>query len=100
MVSQVEVTIYSSELCQRVAISRQELAEMVSHGIVQPCDQRAVEWQFDEAVVTEIARAARLRRDLQIDWAGVALALQLLEEVDGLRRENEVLRRRLARLEE
>jgi chaperone modulatory protein CbpM len=41
-----------------------------------------------------------LQSDLQIDWAGVALALQLIDELEQLRAENSHLRRRLSRLEE
>lgn len=100
MTFQVEVTVCCSEIYQLVAISAQDLTEMVSHGIVKPQDRQASEWRFEEAVVAEIARAARLQRDLQIDWAGVALALELLDELAELRRENEALRRRLARFEQ
>ncbi|MGB1220702.1 MAG: chaperone modulator CbpM [Alcanivoracaceae bacterium] len=100
MASQMDVTVCTAELCQRVAITEQELVEIVSHGIVRPQDVQADEWQFDEVLVVEVARAVRLRRDLEIDWGGVALALELLEEVHGLREENAALRRRLERLAE
>jgi chaperone modulatory protein CbpM len=43
-------------------------------------------------------RAAKLRRDLELEWEGVALALDLLEEVQQLRAENRMLKQRLARL--
>ncbi|MNG41880.1 Chaperone modulatory protein CbpM [compost metagenome] len=42
-------------------------------------------------------RAAKLRHDLQLEWEGVALALELLEEVQQLRSENSMLRQRLGR---
>jgi chaperone modulatory protein CbpM len=96
----MDVTVCTAELCQRVAITEQELVEIVSHGIVRPQDVQADEWQFDEVLVVQVARAVRLRRDLEIDWGGVALALELLEEVHGLREENAALRRRLERLAE
>lgn len=99
MVSKIDVTVCSDELCQRVAITEQELVEIVSHGIVHPQDMQAGQWQFEAVVVVEVARAVRLRRDLEIDWGGVALALELFDEVAGLRRENAALRRRLERFE-
>jgi chaperone modulatory protein CbpM len=43
-------------------------------------------------------RAAKLRRDLELEWEGVALALDLLDEVKQLRAENRMLRQRLGRL--
>ncbi|MNM95603.1 Chaperone modulatory protein CbpM [compost metagenome] len=42
-------------------------------------------------------RAAKLHHDLQLEWEGVALALELLEEVQQLRSENSMLRQRLGR---
>ena len=44
-------------------------------------------------------RARRLQGELQIEWAGIALALQLLDELEQLRAENSQLRRRLSRFE-
>ncbi|MFN3712487.1 MAG: chaperone modulator CbpM [Alcanivoracaceae bacterium] len=99
MVYQVEVTVCSGEICERTSISEQDLAEIVNHGIVRPQDMHADEWRFAEVVVVEVARAARLRHDLEMDWPGVALALQLLAEVEQLRAENATLRRRLERFD-
>lgn len=99
MASQVEVTICSGEICERTSISEQDLLEIVNHGIVRPQDMRASEWRFAEVMVVEIARAARLRRELEMDWPGVALALQLIDEIGQLRAENAALRRRLQRFE-
>ena len=100
MATHINITLCSSEIYQQVQITEQDLIDIVSHGIVRPQDMQAQEWQFEEQVVTEIARAARLRRDLQINWAGVALALELIEELEALRKENQELMRRLQRLEE
>lgn len=97
---QVEVTICCNEIYQLLEISDQDLAEMVSHGIIAPHDPHAEEWYFSESVVAVISRASRLRDDLQIDWAGLALALDLLDQIDALKRENDSLRRRLSRLGE
>jgi chaperone modulatory protein CbpM len=41
-----------------------------------------------------------LQAELQIEWAGVSLALQLLDELEYLRDENSHLRRRLSRFEQ
>lgn len=99
MATHINITLCSSEIYQQVQITEQDLIDIVSHGIVSPLDMQAQEWQFEEQMVAEIARATRLRRDLQINWAGVALALELLEELEALRRENRELLRRLQRFE-
>lgn len=86
-----------SELSRRVALPLATVTEIVELGIIEP-DARQPHWLFDETVTVIVTRAARLHRDLGIDWSGVALALELLEDNRRLRRENTALRRRLARL--
>ncbi|EJT84701.1 hypothetical protein PPS11_18714 [Pseudomonas putida S11] len=43
-------------------------------------------------------RAAKLHQELELEWEGVALALELLQEVQQLRSENSMLRQRLGRV--
>lgn len=94
-----DLMICTEELCQRISVTTVELHEIVAHGIIQPEGRAADDWRFAEQEASRAARAARLHRDLQIDWPGVALVLELLGEVQALRRENSGLRRRLARFE-
>jgi chaperone modulatory protein CbpM len=56
------------------------------------------DWRFTDYELTLAKRAAKLRRDLELEWEGVALALDLLEEVQQLRAENRMLKQRLGRL--
>lgn len=93
------VHITTHEFCQRTDLSTETLVEIVEHGIVEPEGSGPEEWTFDLNYIWTVRRAARLHRDLQIDWAGIALVLDLLEERDRLRVENASLRRRLGRFE-
>jgi chaperone modulatory protein CbpM len=47
----------------------------------------AAEWRFSGAQLRRARIALRLERDLGVNAAGVALALELLEELEQLRRE-------------
>jgi chaperone modulatory protein CbpM len=47
--------------------------------------------------VTIVHRAVRLRKELELDWPGIAVALTLLDENARLSRENQILQQRLAR---
>ncbi|MCW8194480.1 chaperone modulatory protein CbpM [Proteobacteria bacterium 005FR1] len=93
------IQITTQEVCQRVDLSTETLVEIVEHGIVEPEGEQPEQWMFSVDYVCTIRRATRLHRDLGIDWAGVALVLDLLEERDRLRRENQMLQRRLQRFE-
>ncbi|MBP5072783.1 chaperone modulatory protein CbpM, partial [Pseudomonas chlororaphis] len=54
--------------------------------------------RFTDYELAVAKRAAKLRRDLELEWEGVALALELLDEVRELRMENQMLKQRLGRL--
>lgn len=85
------------EICAAAGIPTPVLIEIVDLGIIEPEGTSPQEWLFDTRAVALIKRACRLQRDLDIEWAGVALAMQLLDELDRLRAENQLLRRQLNR---
>lgn len=100
-------TLTLTEVCRRVSLPEHAVIEIVEVGIVSPvagapaagspAAGSARAWRFDDQTLVVLSRAARLHEDLALDWHGVALALDLLEELDTLRRENEQLRQRLSR---
>ena len=87
-----------TEVTQSIHLSEQALITIVEHGIVQPRGRRPADWRFDPPMVTTLRKACRLQRDLELDWAGTALALELLEQVQTLREDNQRLQRLLQRL--
>lgn len=97
MTNSLTIHITTQELCEHMNISAEVICEIVEHGIVTPEGQSPNDWQFAPALVSITRRATRLHRDLGIDWSGVALILDLLEERDNLKSENAMLRQRLAR---
>ena len=73
------------EVCQ-VCDSRTEwVVELVELGILEPTGASRSEWQFPGDSLHTAMRAQRLQRDLGINLPGVALALELLEEIENLR---------------
>jgi len=88
------------EVTQCTRASEETVVTIVEQGIVRPRGARPAEWRFEPPMVATLRRACRLHCDLELDWAGVALALELLEEVQQLRRDNNRLHRQLAALME
>ncbi|TWI58338.1 chaperone modulatory protein CbpM [Pseudomonas duriflava] len=85
------------ELSRLVNTPPTRVIEIVEHGIVEPSGQGPDRWMFDLSALHTVRRAVRLQRELELDWAGIALAIDLLDEVERLRTENQRLRQRLAR---
>jgi chaperone modulatory protein CbpM len=75
------------ELCARLGAQALELIELIEHGVarpVAPADEPAA-WAFDQPALARVRRALRLQRDLGVNAAGAALALELLDEIERLR---------------
>lgn len=73
------------ELCVVCGVHGELVVEMVAHGVIQPEGAAPAAWRFTEAALDRSKKALRLRRDLGADWPGLALALDLLDEVERLR---------------
>ena len=75
-----------TELTRLCGSSGRTLQLMVSEGLLRPRAGTApAEWRFDGVAVLRARRAVRLRRDLELNLSGTALALDLLDELDALR---------------
>ena len=98
MSTPLSVQLDLAEFCEAADLTDVYVIEIVEHGILEPQGGPPREWRFTDYELTLAKRAAKLRRDLELEWEGVALALDLLEEVHELRAENRMLRQRLGRL--
>jgi chaperone modulatory protein CbpM len=86
-----EYAVLSLEDLSRVcAVEAQRILDLVEEGILN-ARPAGMGWHFSGTSVRRARLALRLQHDLEINLAGVALALQLLDDIDELRRE---LRRR------
>ncbi|MFQ6575513.1 chaperone modulator CbpM [Pseudomonas sp. UM16] len=95
--STLVVQLDMQTLCREADLPAAYVIEIVEHGIVEPSGRTPEEWLFDDQAPVLAKRAAKLQRELELEWEGVALALELLEEVQQLRRENSMLQQRLRR---
>lgn len=84
------------DFCVHTGIAEEELQEIVGLGIIQPIETTN-EWLFDDQAVVIMRRAVRLYHELEIDWPGIAMAMNLMEQNERLQRENEMLRLQLKR---
>ena len=80
-----EVVLSLSELSLAARLSRERVVELVEEGVVEPIGTEPGEWMFHGASLWRIRCARRLEQDLGVNTAGIALALDLLDEVERLR---------------
>ena len=80
-----------AEICQACEINAEVVIEMVYEGIAVPRGETPSAWLFTGPDLPRLQRALRLQRDLQLNLPGVALALDLLDEIETLRARLRVL---------
>jgi chaperone modulatory protein CbpM len=73
------------ELCEACAVNAEYIAELIDEGVLEPAGTEKSHWCFTGFSLHRVRTAKRLQRDLGINMAGVALALELLDEVRQLR---------------
>ena len=97
MSSTLIVQLDMERFCEEANIPAAYVREIVEHGIIEPQGRAPDAWRFEDYELVIAKRAAKLHQELELEWEGVALALQLVEEVQQLRAENRRLKQQLGR---
>jgi chaperone modulatory protein CbpM len=74
-----------TELGRACAVHVDFIVELVAEGILTPFGREPHRWRFSGLHMRRARVALRLQRDLGVNFAGAALALQLLDELETLR---------------
>jgi chaperone modulatory protein CbpM len=75
------------DLSRICAVDERHIVEFVEEGVLNVVGVGMPEWQFTGAALRRARLALRLERDLELNLPGVALALELMEELQRLRLE-------------
>ena len=74
-----------NEFCHACARQEQWVIELVEEGVLEPIGNDREQWRFSATSLQRAHITLRLQRDLDINLAGIALALDLLDEIETLR---------------
>src|SRR5271166_3895415 len=74
------------DLSRICTVETSRIVELVDEGILSAQASEAGEWLFGGEALRRARIALRLQRDLEINLAGVALVLDLMSEIEQLRR--------------
>lgn len=86
IVDSAEVTsLHVDELCQACHISTRFIQDLIEYDIIHLEGNTQEEWVFNLEQLQRIKTALRLQRDLEVNLAGIALVLNLLDEMETLR---------------
>jgi chaperone modulatory protein CbpM len=76
-----------ADLARMFAVEERHIVALAEEGVITAVEINTTEWRFRGADIRRARIALRLERDLGINLPGVALALELLDELEPLRRE-------------
>lgn len=74
-----------ADLCQACTAQADLIIALVHEGVLGPEGEAPEQWRFTGVHLHRARVAVRLQRDLGVNLAGAALALELLEEMERLR---------------
>ncbi len=80
----IEMTI--DDVAQFCSVRREKIVELVAEGIVPAGGAAPEDWRFSGQALARAGKAIRLEGDLEINLGAVALILDLLDEIEALRR--------------
>jgi chaperone modulatory protein CbpM len=80
-----ETRLTLRQLCDACAVRAEYIIELVEEGFIEPSGMEKSHWCFSGVTIKRVKKAKRLQRDLGINLAGVALAIELIDEIEYLR---------------
>ena len=80
-----EDSLTLGQLCRACGVHADWIISLVEEGIIEPQGEDIRLWRFSGASLVRARSALRLQRDLGVNLAGIALALDLMEELESLR---------------
>jgi chaperone modulatory protein CbpM len=80
-----ELPLTLAELCQACFATEEYVTTWVLEGVLEPSGEAPQTWRFTGQSLRRARLAMWLTRDLEVNAPGVALALDLLDEIAALR---------------
>ncbi|MCG6938091.1 MAG: chaperone modulator CbpM [Gammaproteobacteria bacterium] len=80
-----ETRLTLRQLCDSCAVRAEYIIELVDEGLIEPSGVEKSHWCFSGVTIKRVQKAKRLQRDLGVNLAGAALAVDLIDEIEYLR---------------
>jgi chaperone modulatory protein CbpM len=81
----IEYSFTLAEISRCCGVTAEKILVLVGEGVLTPRGRTQREWRFADSDLERALSALRLERDLGLNPAGAALAIELLDETRQLR---------------
>ena len=75
-----------ADLCRSCTVETQTITTRVAEGILDPAGEDVEHWRFTIGSLRRVKTVIHLQRDLGVNLAGAALALELLDRIAEMER--------------
>jgi len=73
------------ELAEACQVETSWVLELAEYGVIESVAVAPPGWTFTTTTIVQVAKAKRLERDLALNLPGIALAFELLAQIEELR---------------
>lgn len=81
------------DICEHCGLPESKVRAYIQEGVVEVRGDDITRWRFSEVSVVQIQKAHRLEKDLRLNPAGAALALELMSQIEDLKNQLKRLQR-------
>ncbi|MGP8305274.1 chaperone modulator CbpM [Vibrio sp. YIC-376] len=86
VVGEYEPTLTLAEFCRACDVPVEWVIALVEEGVLDPQGDKPIHWLFSTSNLRRALRAQRMQQDLGLNIPGIAVALDLLDEIERLER--------------
>ncbi|MEI8593401.1 chaperone modulator CbpM [Photobacterium sp. Hal280] len=86
VIAEHEPTLNLAEFCRACGHPAEWVIALVEEGVLDPQGDRPIHWRFATVNLRRALRASRIQQDLDLNVPGVAVVLDLLDEIERLQR--------------
>lgn len=79
-----ETRLTLRQLCDACSVHADYILELVNEGVIEPSGVEKSHWCFNGVSINRVRKAKHLQQDLGVNIAGIALALELIDEIESL----------------
>ena len=76
-----------AQLCEACATDADWIVKLVHEGVLDPRGREVSRWRFSALSLRRVQVTTRLQRDLEVNLPGAGLILDLMDEIEALRKQ-------------
>jgi chaperone modulatory protein CbpM len=88
-----DLDLLLEDFCETCGLSESRVLAYIEEGVVIVQGDDVKQWRFSEVSIIQVQKADRLERELRLNPAGAALALELMSEIEDLKNQLKRLQR-------